>query len=776
MRFKLILIVLLCSFVYGNVAEAKIDAKIKGNKKEFSDANIVGHVVDAETNEHLPYSVVSLKGTTIYQSCDATGHYSMENLPEGKYIIQASLLGFTPVKKEIVIRKNTTIEVNFSLKEDQVYLDQVVVSSNRTEVAKKMSPSLVKVLNTDLFESTSAVSLADGLSFQPGVRVEDNCQNCGFTQVRMNGLDGHYTQILMDSHPVFSALTGVYGLEQIPANMIERVEVIRGGGSALYGSSAIGGVVNIITKEPNRNSAGVSHNIMSIGNSDSFDNNTTMNATVVLDNKLGLSVYGQKRDRESYDDDGDGYSEVPVIHSQTIGLSSYFKITDYSKLKVRYHGIKEFRRGGDSLDLPAHQANIAEQVDHRINGGDVSYDLYSGSYNNHFNIFSSFQNTKRESYYGSGQDLNAYGHTKDFVSVSGAQYTHGFDYLFFMPSELLIGTEFKYNELEDVSAGYDHEVEQTVRIYSGFIQNEWKNKKYGILLGARFDKHNLLDDVVFSPRVNLRYNPTENLNLRASFSTGFRAPQAFDEDFHVAVVGGERVVTVLANNLKQEKSQSYSISADYTHHFGSMYANFVLEGFYTNLDDIFSLRELGETDVKGNSVLERYNGSGGVVKGFNLESMLYFSKKLNLQFGFTYQSSEYKHVQQWSDDANVPGEKKMFKTPDAYGYFNFKYNPVKPLTLAVNGTYTGEMLVQHCEGSGTLIDVAVTTPDFYDIGFKASYDFIVEDYATLQLNAGVKNIFNSYQDDFDKGKYRDSGYIYGPSLPCSVFAGINLSF
>ncbi len=89
---------------------------------------------------------------------------------------------------------------------------------------------------------------ADGLNFQPGVRVENNCQNCGFQQVRINGLEGPYTQILVDSRPIFSAQTGVYGLEQIPANMIERVEIMRGGGSALFGSSAIAGTINIITK------------------------------------------------------------------------------------------------------------------------------------------------------------------------------------------------------------------------------------------------------------------------------------------------------------------------------------------------------------------------------------------------------------------------------------------------------------------------------------------------------------------------------------------------
>ena len=164
-----------------------------------------------------------------------------------------------------------------------VALDEVVVSANRNETSRRMAPTLVKVLDGGLFEARSAACLAEGLTFQPGVRVENNCQNCGSSQVRINGLDGPYTQLLIDSRPVFSALSGVYGLEQIPANMIERVEVMRGGGSALFGASAIAGTINIITKEPRRNSAQASHNLISAGGTGSLDNVTSLNASLVTD-------------------------------------------------------------------------------------------------------------------------------------------------------------------------------------------------------------------------------------------------------------------------------------------------------------------------------------------------------------------------------------------------------------------------------------------------------------------------------------------------------------
>ena len=147
-------------------------------------------------------------------------------------------------------KKGQSLELNFEITENGITMDDVVVSASRSETTRRKAPALVNVLDRKIFDNTNSACLAQGLGFQPGVRVEDDCQNCGFMQVRINGLDGHYSQILVDSHPVFSALSGVYGLEQIPASMIDRVEVMRGGGSALFGSSAIGGTINIITKDP----------------------------------------------------------------------------------------------------------------------------------------------------------------------------------------------------------------------------------------------------------------------------------------------------------------------------------------------------------------------------------------------------------------------------------------------------------------------------------------------------------------------------------------------
>ncbi len=744
--------------------------------KNLSDAHIIGHVIDKDTKEHLSYITVRIEGTTFGTNTDATGHYSLKNIPQGDYTVEAACVGYVTQKKKVKVNLNHTVEVNFELQGDALMLDQVVVTGNKSEVKRRNSSTLVNVVGAPLFNLVSACSLADGLNFQPGVRVENDCQNCGFTQVRINGLDGHYSQILMNSRPVFSALTGVYGLEQIPANMIDRVEVMRGGGSALFGSSAIGGTINIITKDPVVNAVEASHTLTSIGVTGSLENNTTVSASVVSPNeKLGIFVFGQNRIRDGYDHDGDGYTEIAQLKTQTIGFRSFARTSDFSKLTFEYHGTHEYRRGGDNLDLQPHKAHLAEQTDHNIQAVDISYNLWNKDYVDRGQFYASMQNTRRISYYGSGMDENAYGKTKDFVGVLGGQYIRKFEKLLFMPSELTAGLEFNYNYLNDVTLGYDHDVSQYVKIYSGYLQNEWRTDRWGFLVGGRIDKHSLISNAIFSPRANLRFNPSENINFRLSYSTGFRSPQAYDEDFHVAIVGGDRVVTVLAKDLKQESSNSVSGSVDWYHTFGNIQVNVLFEAFYTGLKDVFALRLLDEHDEKGNQVLERYNGSGANVWGLNLEAKAAMGNKFQAQVGVTYQNSKYKKPEYWSENKDVPPVKRMFRTPDTYGYFTVKYNPAKPLTLSLTGTCTGSMLVQHLQGSGTDIDIAVETPVFVDATFKVAYDFKVFNYSTLQINAGVQNIFNSYQNDFDKGENRDSGYIYGPMMPRSIFAGIKVN-
>ena len=737
-----------------------------------TDAHIHGHIIDKNTGEHLPYMVVVLKGTTIGVTTESTGHYMIRNVPEGRFVVEVSAVGYKTQSYEVDIKRGKSYEVNFTLEEDLVQIEGVIVSATRSETTRKMSPTLVNVVGMDVYNKTNSTTVAQGLAFQPGVRVENNCQNCGFQQVRINGLDGQYTQILIDSRPIFSALAGVYGIEQLPANMVDRVEVMRGGGSALFGSSAIAGTINIITKEPVRNSASISNTTTSIGGTSALHNTTDINASIVSeDNKLGIAVFGQNTEKDAWDANGDGFTELSRISGQTIGFRGYVKTGLYSKITAEYHHLQEYRRGGDNLDLPPHEAMIAEQTEHGINTGGVKFDVFSKDNKHRFNAFTSIQHIVRDSYYGAGMDPNAYGKTNDLTWVGGAQYIYRMAECLFMPSDLTVGMEYNEDYLQDNMWGYDRVTNQTVRIVSAYAQNEWKNSRWGFLVGGRLDKHNLIKKVIFSPRANLRFNPTENVNFRASYSYGFRAPQAFDEDLHIDNVGGTVSMIRLSEDLQVEKSQSLSVSADLYHSWGDWQGNVLVEGFFTDLDDVFALKELGFEN--GVLIKERHNESGARVFGANLEGKVAWRNVFQLQAGLTTQSSKYKEARSWSDD--VEATRKMFRTPDLHGYMTASYNPLKSLTLALTGTYTGSMLIEHHAG---MIDknVTVETPDFLDMGFKTAYDLKMYGNVSLQLNAGVQNIFNSFQDDFDAGADRDSGYIYGPTMPRTFFFGVKLIY
>ena len=283
--------------------------------------------------------------------------------------------------------------------------------------------------------------------------------------------------------------------------------------------------------------------------------------------------------------------------------------------------------------------------------------------------------------------------------------------------------------------------------------------------------------LIFSPRVNVRFNPTDDVNLRLSYSGGFRAPQTFDEDLHVGMVGGSRLVTVLADGLREERSNSFSLSADLYHRFGdAIQANLLIEGFYTKLSHVFALRQLEEKDANGNSVQERYNAYGAKVYGINLEGKVAFDRLLQVQAGLTLQRSLYDEAIAWNEDVPEQLYRRMMRTPDTYGYFTATLTPLSRLSVSLTGNYTGSMLVGHNAGSGTETPVAVDTRSFFTLGTKVSYDFPVGSHLTLQVNAGVQNLTDAFQKDLDTGWNRDSAYIYGPSTPRSFFVGAKIVY
>lgn len=734
------------------------------------DAHITGHVIDQSSGEHIPFATVGILGTTIGTTTDETGHFLIKNAPGGEHTLFATYIGYERAEQTVTVVPNKTIEIHFILVPQSFELSEVVVTGSRYETNRRESSTVVNVLSPKTIEKVALASIGEALNFQPGLRVEMSCLNCGAPELRINGLSGQYSQILIDSRPIFSSLAGVYGLEQFPAGMIERVEVVRGGSSALYGSSSIGGVVNIITKEPVRNSFTLSNSTGIFGRGQT-DVNTSLNGSFVTDdNKAGVYLFAVANDRDPYDRNGDGFSESSVRRSQTLGFRGYYKLTDYSKLTAEYHRINEFRRGGDQLDKPPHEAEIAEQAGHNINGGGLKYDLFTNDYRHTLNLYASAQGIDRESYYGTDKDPNAYGKTKDLTFVAGSQYTYSVDRLLVMPAQITAGVEYIDNALDDRMPAYNRYIDQHAQCVGGFFQNEWKNERFSLLLGGRVDKHNLMDRVVFVPRANVRYTPVRGIAFRTGYSSGYRAPQAYDEDLHIAAVGGEVALITIDPNLRPEYSNSLNFSVDLYRRFGRLEANLLIDAFYTDIRDVFALEEKGFDD-NNNLILVRTNEQGAVVQGLNFDLKMGVSAKIVADAGFTIQRSRYKAPYEWSP--TVPAGKKMLRSPDHYGYILLNYTPLKQFSISVNGNYTGSMLVPHLAGY-VAQDEETLTPSFFDAGFMLAYDFQLTKLLKLQINGGMKNIFDRFQKDLEVGKLRDAGYIYGPSLPRLSHFGVKL--
>ena len=751
-----------------------------------TDANILGHVINSKTGEHIAYANVQIEGTTIGAVTDATGHFHIANCPEGTYNVVVRLVGFRQASHRVTMTAQQTVELEFALQPDVVALNQVVVTATQHAVSRMETPSVVGVIDRRQLEATSAVNLGEGLKYQTGVCVENTCQNCGAFDVRLNGLGGAYSQVLIDSRPVNSALASLYLLEQLPSAMIDQVEVMRGGGSALYGSNAIAGVINVITKEPVRNNASVSNTTSLVGGS-SVDWSNSFNASVVSDNnKAGIYIFGHNRQRNPYDANGDGYSELGLLKARMVGFRGYLRTSDHSKLNLEYHNINDFRRGGDLFDLPSPQAHISEGGEHDIHSSQLKWDWFAPDGNSHAAVFASMQYVDRQSYYGHREEGdpvgNAYGFTTDLTINEGVMYSHHFDRLLFLPSELTAGIEHTFDRLSDRTLATNDTIDQSASIASAYLQNEWKNKNWNILLGLRADHHSMLEKPVVSPRLNVRYSPNDHIVLRTGYSSGFRAPQVYDEDLHVGAVAGELYRLVNASDLRPEYSHSVTASADLCFHLGQMEGDLMVEGFFTRIDDAFVNELVFSDSTSGYRLYERRNADGAEVKGINVELRLTPSPRMQFQLGGTLQSSRYLgEGQEWSEGKY---EQRMERIPNLYGYLTAKYSPIERLSLIATGALTGPMLVYHAvaeeEDQGAkhahYAEVEqVITPTFFDITLKAAYSIPIGHRTTLDVSAGVQNLFNSFQRDFDSGDERDSSYIYGPSRPRTFFVGLKLN-
>ncbi|MFW5878784.1 MAG: TonB-dependent receptor plug domain-containing protein, partial [Myxococcota bacterium] len=627
---------------------------------------------------------------------------------------------------------------------------------------------------------------------------ENNCQNCGFNQVRLNGLEGPFTQILIDGRPIVSTLAGVYGLEQIPEEMIERIEIVKGGGSALYGPNAIGGVINVITKRPFDDSATFTLRQGWIG--DEPDTTLSAQAGVTNDEQtMALRVFGSLQRREPWDSNGDGFSELGRIRRAAAGAESYWDLARDGTLSLKFHVLQEDRRGGDMFDVPEHDATIAESTRTRRYGGELSWD-HAPTSNVDYLLAYALAYTERDSYYGAGgsvnvpelpqdrgdltdeqyaefleawrtrqQAINAYGHTVNPMHNAEALTNVSLDAAGGMI--LTGGLQFVADTLEDRFPGYDVELDETYWDLGTFLQHNWSFSSWGeSVVGLRVDKHSELEDLVFSPRAALLFKPRPWLRTRTSLSTGFRAPQTFDEDLHITIVGGQGSIITNDPDLEPEFSYAGAQQLEFLALRDGPYdLRLSLNGFFNVLTNAFAVEENDDPATPDILEFRRYNRGRTLVYGAEIEANLSHADKWMVSTGWTLESATN------AEEDGDFGSTAVFRTPPFYGYVVGMFQPIDGLELSAGLDVTAPMKVPHYSG---FIDESrlETTPWFFVADLAVSYELDVGGAYSIKPFLALNNVLDDYQEDFDLGPDRDAGYVYGPRYPRTLYAGIKGRF
>ena len=741
-----------------------------------NNGKIEGKVVDAKTKEPLPGVNIMVEHTTIGAATNDKGYYFISRIPYGEIHLTASMIGYKTEHKIVKMKPHQPVTVDFELEQTSLEMGAIVVTGTATPHLVEDMPVRTEVIPRRMIEQKQACNLAEALSFHTGIRVENNCQNCNFSQVRILGMDGKYSQILIDGDPVVSSLAGVYGLEHFPEEMIDQIEIVKGGGSSLYGGGAVAGVINMITRRPMMNQVRIKY----LGNSVDGEMDQRVGAVAETVNEKGTSgayVFGSVRKRTPYDYNGDGFSELSGLCNESIGFKWYYQPFKTGELMTAFHRIHEERRGGNKFDVPVHEAEIAEWIEHYRSGGTLRW-THRPTPLFDYRLYYSFSDENRKSYYGglggdTPQDqldaLAFYGKTENPLQIGGFQTNYHLD-----GHLITIGAQYTHDKLKDETAAetayHIDEVYTNTGIFAQDNLHFGSHDQIEFVVGARMDKHSELENWIFSPRINGKFNIGGGFTARGAFTTGFKAPQTYDEDLHLCGIEGDQRVIRNSADLKEERSYSITAGLEYRGFIYSIPAMFSLTGFSTRLDDGFTERFVSKEGVIER--WERINSDGADVKGVELDLVIRPIRDVEVRSGFTYIKGEY-------DSPNEDfGTKNFLRTPELTGNLCFFVDPVEVLNLYICGDYIGEAYVPHevvVDGQEDPELRLEKSDSFFQIDLGLTYLLPLRGMAT-KVNLGIRNITDTYQDDLDEGPDRDPAYVYGPVRPRTVYFGLETAF
>jgi outer membrane receptor for ferrienterochelin and colicins len=774
-----------------------------------TDAMLFGDVRSKATGKHLPYVQIRVKGTKLTTNCDKSGHFQLANLPEGEQTVVASFVGYKPQELKVTMKRGSGTEVYFLLEEDEQELGQVVVTGTRTPHFLKNVPIRTEVLTAQALRNKNAQNLYEALEGVPGVRVEQQCQFCNFSMVRMQGLGAEHTQVLVDGEPIYSGLAGVYGLSQMGTNDVDRLEIVKGAGSALYGSSAVAGAINVITKEPGYEPEVTAD--LQFGN---FGYRNYNASGSIRKRNIGLNVFAQRTENDAVDATRDGDTRDEVKHKDGVsdrvasrltnmgfGLHFYSPFAKNDKLVLRGKAMEEHRAGGtltDDLYRNPFSEGTEDITTNRLSA-DLNYSLpigrrselnFSNAYVYHRRSATNdiFLGDYTESHGGTAPDVQM---MRPYVARENT-YTPSLTFTTRLKGHTLLGGVQGYftnlretglyciNDEEDAHHGtaYTSVGRKHANEVGFFVQDEWTILPGLVAVpGLRFDIHNSgeeytsseqvfdstfpktkFSETSFNPRLALKYEISPEFVVRANVGTGCRAPYGFSEDLHLCS-GSPRVWK--SSDLKAEHAVSLNLSADY---YGSNYqlsANL----FRTNLSDKIEFVPADEQVKKLGYTYQWKNQDDAYVQGVELGVKWNPLKDLRTGLSWTFNQGRYKHVRDdWADTPYAKASRNVPRFPAMTGDLVLEYTP-GTWTFSVNGSLQGKMYVDYMKDDEIAEKIKETGT------FMLFNARVAKQLGAFTVYAGGKNIFSYLQDE----KHTDNAaFMYAPVYGATWYAGVGV--
>jgi outer membrane receptor for ferrienterochelin and colicins len=780
-------------FSMTSLSQVKTDGILSGNVKSGG--------------KQIPFVNIIINGTNIGTITDAKGYYKLANLPAVKVTVIAQALGYKTQEKEVDIKTGQVTELIFELEEDVLQLEQVVVTGTMTRHHIKDVPVRTEVITSREIESKNANNIFQALEGTPGLRVEQQCQFCNFTMIRMQGLGAEHTQVLINGQPLFSGLAGVYGLQQIGTIDIDRIEVVKGAGSALYGSSAVAGAINIITKEPSFEPSVKANVQFGKYNTNKYDITSSVRNEK---GNTGLTIFAQKVTGNAIDETSDGITQDEVRKKDGIsdrvatnlnnaGFCLYMSdiLLNNDKLIIRGRYLYEKRQGG-ILEDDYYKNPFTVGTECITTDRYESELTYNKEFNNSdFSLSLAYVNHKRDATNDSYLVDYMETHNDNLPDLRNLRpYLAGENTL---TATLTFGTGIKnhrvlagiqsyYNKLEE-SGMYvviDTESDYTGESYKSisnktatelgtFIQDEWLiTNKLTIVPGVRLDVHNSeeeykaeskafettmfpktkFNETSINPRIAAKYVLSEKITLRLNTGTGFRAPYGFSEDLHLCS-GSPRVWK--SSGLKPEKSISYNLSVDYYGKKIRISTNI----FRTDLKDKIAFVDADENISAMGYDYQWENIDDAFVQGIELSFMAELINDLKSSFDFTYNKGKYDNVREdWKETRYAENSKYISRFPVATGSIKLQYNPGN-WNFIITGNYQGKMYIDYF---GEPIRKIKTTPPFILFNLRISKKLSI-----LKLYMGINNIFNYIQDEKHTD---DAAFMYAPVYGTIYYGGI----